>query len=130
MICENASIDALKDWDTAFYRRNLEEGTTNNNYCTCTFFALRALPRNFVPFVVAYLSWDWDTTLMVPDVTFITTNHPLFSFRHSAFAVNIECDGIECSLLNVANSTRKWLKQLVVKTSGDDSSFHFARIPW
>ena len=96
---------------------NLEEGIINNKYnCTCTFFALRALPRNFVPFVVAHLSWDWDTPLMVPDVALITTYHPFFSFWHSTFAVNIECDFIECSLLNVANSARKWLKQLVVET--------------
>ena len=92
---------------------NLDEGTMKYN-CTCTFFALRAFPRNLILFVVVHLSWDWDTPLMVPDVALITANHPLSSW-HSTFAVNIECDFEECSLLNVANSARNGLSSLLLK---------------
>ena len=80
---------------------NLEELTVKIVH-VCTFFALRALPRNFIPFIIAYLSWNWNTPLMIPDIALITTKHPLPFLRHSTFAVDFNCDFNEFSLLSAA----------------------------
>ena len=73
------------------------------------FFALRTRPRIFIAFVVSHLAWNWNTPLVVPNITLITTNHPLSPFWHSTYyAVDVECDFTECPLFNIANTTWKW----------------------
>ena len=66
-------------------------------YNTC--LTSRALPRHFICFVIAYLTWNRNTLLVVPDIAIITTNHPFAFFWHSTFAMDINTDTQNSTLL-------------------------------